>query len=102
MVLAVLAVLAGMTLAVRRLTRVGLGHRTAAVKVLATLGIVWLVCALAGVQLAGSQPVASRSAADHLYDDVRQVRQGLSDGRVFAEAAADDEYRYTPGDELLT
>jgi hypothetical protein len=101
-VLLVLALLAGMTFAVRRLTRVALGHRTAATRTLVALGVAWLVCALAGVQLAPEQPVAARSAADHVYDDVRQVRQGLVDDETFAAQAAVDDYRYTPGNELLT
>jgi len=101
-VLLVLGLLALMTLAVRRLTRISLGHRTGATYTLAALGIIWLVCALAGVQLSPQQPVASRSAADHVYDDVRAVRQGLVDGETFAAEARDDKYRYTPGNELLT
>jgi hypothetical protein len=101
-VLLVLGLLAGMTLAVRRLTRISLGHRTGATYTLAALGIIWLVCALVGVQLSPQQPVASRSAADHVYDDVRAVRQGLVDGENFAAQARDDKYRYTPGNELLT
>ena len=101
-VLLVLAILVLMVLAVRRLTRVALGHRGRATQLLAGLGVVWLVCALSGVQLAAREPVASRSAADHLYDDVRHVREGLTDGKEFAAQAADDKYRYTPGSQLLT
>lgn len=101
-VLLVIALLALMTLAVQRLTRIALGHRTGATYALAALGIIWLVCALAGAQLSPQQPIAARSAADHVYDDVRMVRQGLTDGATFAAAARDDDYRYTPGKELLT
>ncbi|HEX6354708.1 sulfatase-like hydrolase/transferase [Actinophytocola sp.] len=100
--LLVLALLVGMTLAVRRLTRVAVGHRTAATRILATLGVLWLVCALAGVRFAPEQPVAARSAADHVYDDVRQVRQGLVDDETFSAEVAKDDYRYTPGKDLLT
>jgi len=101
-ILLILAILVLMVFAVRRLTRVALGHRTRTTHVLATLGVVWLVCALSGVQLAAQEPVASRSAANHFYDDVRQVREGLTDGKAFAAQAADDKYRYTPGSQLLT
>jgi hypothetical protein len=101
-VILALAVLVGMTLAVLRLTRVAVGHRSAATHTLATLGVVWLVCALSGVQLTPQEPVAARSAADHVYDDVRAVREGMTDGQTFAAEAADDAYRYTPGNKLLT
>jgi hypothetical protein len=101
-VLLVLALLVVTTLAVRRLTRLAVGHRTATAHVLVTLGVVWLVCALTGMQLTPRQPVASRTAADQVYDQARQVREGLTDGETFAAQAADDDYRYTPGNELLT
>jgi hypothetical protein len=100
-VLLVLALLAVMTLSVRRLTRVAINQRTAATRAFAALGIVWMVCALAGIQVAPQEPVASRSAADHVYDSARQVREGLVDGETFAAAAANDRYRYTPGNKLL-
>lgn len=101
-ILLVLAIMVLMVFAVRRLTRVAHGHRTRTTQVLAALGVAWLVCALSGVQLTAREPVASRSAADHLYDDVRHVREGLTDGKEFAAEAADDKYRYTPGNQLLT
>lgn len=101
-VLLVVALLVVMTLAVRRLTRLAVGHHTAAAHLLVTLGVIWLVLAVSGAQLAPREPVASRSAADHLYDNVLQVRQGLLDGETFAAESAVDDYRYTPGNELLT
>lgn len=101
-ILLVIALLVLTTLAVRRLTRLAVGHRTGATRLVATLGIIWLVCALAGIQLTPQEPVASRSAADHVYDDVRQVRQGLGDSKTFAAQSAVDKYRYTPGKDLLT
>ncbi|WP_133900574.1 CDP-alcohol phosphatidyltransferase [Actinophytocola oryzae] len=101
-ILLVFAIMVLMVFAVRRLTRLGLGHRSRATHLLAALGVVWLVAALSGVQLTPQEPIASRSAADHVYDDVRQVREGLTDGKTFAAQAADDKYRYTPGKDLLT
>jgi len=100
--LGILALLVAMTLAVRRLTRLAVGHHTASAHLLVALGVVWLVLAVSGAQLAPQEPVASRSAADHVYDNVRQVRQGLLDGETFAAESAVDDYRYTPGRELLT
>jgi hypothetical protein len=101
-VLLVLALLVLMTLAVLRLTRLAVGHRTVATRGVAMLGVVWLVCGVVGVRFAPDEPLAARSAADHLYDNVRQVRQGLLDGEQFAAKAAVDDYRYTPGAKLLT
>lgn len=101
-ILLILAIMVLMVFAVRRLARVALGHRGRTTRIVAALGVAWLVCALSGVQFAAREPVASRSAADHVYDDVRQVREGLTDGKTFAAEAATDKYRYTPGDKLLT
>lgn len=101
-ILLVLAILVLMTLAIRRLTTLAVGHRTAATNTVAVLGVAWLVCALSGAQLSPQEPVASRSAADHVYDDVLRVRQGLFDGETFAAQARVDRYRYTPGNQLLT
>ena len=101
-VLLVLVVIIVMMLSVLRLTRLAVGHRTSAVHTIAVFGVVWLVCAVFGVQLAPNQPIASHSATDHVYDEVRQVRQGVLDGREFAAQAAVDDFRYTPGNQLLT
>jgi phosphatidylglycerophosphate synthase len=101
-VVLVLALLVLMTLAVLRLTRIAVGHRTTTTRTIATLGVVWLVCALSGIALTPQQPVAARSAADHVYDEVQQVRQGLGDGDAFAAQTAVDHFRYTPGNKLLT
>jgi hypothetical protein len=45
--------------------------------------------------------VAANSAANEVYDDIRQARADLLDPDVFAHQAANDKFRYTPGDELL-
>jgi hypothetical protein len=101
-VLLVVGVLVLMTFAVGRLTRVAVGNRTSATHTVAVLGVVWVVCAVVGVRVAPDEPLAARSAADHVYDNVRQMREGLLDGERFAARAAVDDYRYTPGSELLT
>jgi len=98
-IMLVLAIMVLMTLAVRRLTSLAVGHRTAATNALAVLAVLWLVTALSGAQLG---EVASRSAADQVYDDARRVQQGLFDGEAFAAQARVDHYRYTPGEDLLT
>ncbi|MPZ82096.1 MAG: CDP-alcohol phosphatidyltransferase family protein [Actinophytocola sp.] len=101
-VLLIVALLVLMTLAVLRLTRLAVAHRTTATRTVAAFGVVWVVFAVLGVQLAPDSPVASNSAANHVFDEVRQVRSDLLDPQRFAQEAAVDDYRYTPGDELLT
>ncbi|MFE0023442.1 sulfatase [Amycolatopsis sp. NPDC059021] len=97
-----LALVVLVTMAVRRLSRVVVGRRTASTRVVAVLGIVWIVCDLAGVQAAPGEPVAARSAAALAYDDLRQVRADLRARRPLAEEVRVDAFRDTPGDRLLT
>lgn len=91
-----------LTLATLRLTRIAVGHRSATTRTVTVLGVVWVVSAVFGVQLAPGEPVAARTAAGHVYDGVRQVRAGLLDPAKFASEAAVDDFRLTPGEELLT
>ncbi len=101
-VLLLLAIVVFTTLAAVRLSRLAAGHRLAAFRTVAALGVVWILCAITGVQLVPDTPVASRGAAALGYDQVSQVRAGLHDQQEFAKAAAADPYRATPGTDLLT
>jgi len=89
-------------LAVGRLTRLAAGHRPVALRVLAVLAPVWLVCALLGVQTGPGLPVASANAAGMLADRSVQIVSSVRDRYVFADEIAVDAYRDTPGDQLLT
>jgi phosphatidylglycerophosphate synthase len=91
-----------MTLAILRLSRLLVSRRTTATRTVAILGVVWLVCAVLGVQFVPNTPVASRAASDLVYDKAKAVRAGLLDPQKFAKEAAVDRFRYTPGDQLLT
>jgi hypothetical protein len=93
-----LAVLALTTLSVVRLTGLAARHRTGAARATVALGVVWAVCAVAGVHVVTGVPVA----AHDYYDRVRQVRASLRDQEAFAAEAAVDAYRDTPGARLLT
>jgi sulfatase-like protein len=64
--------------------------------------VIWIVCSVFGVEIAPGQPVAAQSAAALAYGDLRQVSSDLRDQRPFGEVAAEDAFRQTPGDELLT
>ncbi len=95
-VLLAVGVVAGMTLSVLRLTRLAVGRRGAATRGVAALGVVWVSFAVLG------QPVAASSAANEVFDDLRQVRSDLLDPEVFEQQLADDPFRYARGDQLLT
>ncbi len=92
----VVALLALPVLALLRVTRVAAGHRGWALRAAAVLGVVWVALRVAGA------PVASSSAAALAVDEVRAVRSGLEDRAALARRLADDPFRATPGDRLLT
>ena len=96
------AVLVGMPLAVLRLAGLLHRRRAAAGRVVPVLGLVWLNCAVLGVQLVDGSPVASTDAASLAWSRVGQARADLRDERAFARAASRDPLRDTPADQLLT
>ncbi|MBO0850011.1 MAG: sulfatase, partial [Pseudonocardia sp.] len=101
-VLLAAAVLVLLTLAVPRLARSVVRHRTGAVRAMAVLAPAWVACALLGAQLVPGVPVASGSAAGLVYGDVLQARADVADQRAFTHNMAVDTFRGTPGDQLLT
>jgi hypothetical protein len=100
-VVVALAVVGLMALAVLRLSRLGAVRRTGTTRVAAMLGVVWLVCALAGAQFTSGQPVAARSTAVLAYDNVRQVGADVRDEQTFAKESAVDPFGHTPPNQLL-
>jgi len=82
--------------ALLRVTRVAAGHRTTALRVAVALGVVWAVLRVAGA------PVASTSAAALAVDEVRAVSTGLQGHAILARQIANDRFRGTPGNRLLT
>jgi hypothetical protein len=97
-VIAAVALLVLTALSVRRLSRIVLRHRVAAARTTAALTVVWVACALVGVNITRDVPVAARD----YYERVGQVREAIADRQAFAVAAAADAFRATPGRELLT
>jgi hypothetical protein len=90
-------------LAVIRICRVAARHRGAAARTIGTLGVVWLVCVVVGVQLVPGVPVASHGTAALAVDHVRDTAHDLGDLSVFrAQLAADDAWSAVPGEQLLT
>ena len=92
----VVALLAVPVLALLRVTRVAAGHRGWALRTATALGVVWVALRLVGA------PVASSSAAALAVDEVQAVRTGLADHAALARLIAQDRFRATPGDRLLT
>ena len=99
---AALAVPAVTTLSVLRLSRLSGRHPAAATSAVGVLSVVWVTCAALGTQVAPGVPLAADGAVTVLHDRAVQVGAGLRDRRVFAEEAAVDAFRDTPGDALLT
>ncbi|MBA3780825.1 MAG: CDP-alcohol phosphatidyltransferase family protein [Nocardioides sp.] len=88
-------------LATIRLTRVAAEHRRGTTRALTALGIVWVLCAAAGLQAGQAGRVASTSAAGLAVDQVRLVRADLRDRRRFAGEIATDRMSQAPADRLL-
>ena len=83
-------------LALLRVTRIAACNRRSALRAAVVLGVVWLALRVVGA------PVASSSAAALAVDEVQAVRDGLADGAVLAREIANDRFRTTPGNRLLT
>ncbi|SCF01616.1 hypothetical protein GA0070216_10436 [Micromonospora matsumotoense] len=96
LVVLVVALLVLTTRSVLRLTRVAVGHHRAATRVVAGLTALWVAAATLGV------PVADSGTATLVGQHVGQVGAGLRDRREFAAQVAQDAFRDTPGDQLLT
>jgi phosphatidylglycerophosphate synthase len=95
-VVVMLAVLTVPVLALLRVTRVAAGHRGWALRAALALSVLWLALRVLGA------PVASSSATALAVDQVQSVRAGLEDRAALARLIADDRFRSTPGDRLLT
>jgi hypothetical protein len=92
-----------LALAVVRLTSVAARHRKTSVRTVAGLEVVWLVCAVVGVQFVAHEPVAARSAADLAYNHARAVDTAIRDQHTFKAAlTAKDPFALKPGNDLLT
>jgi len=94
--LLVLALLSLPVLALLRVSRVAADHRAWALRAAAALAVVWVALRLAGAAV----PTSSASAL--AVDEVRAVKAGLDDRAALAGELADDPFRSTPADRLLT
>ena len=96
------AVLVFTPLAVLRLSRLAARHRTTSIRTVTALGVIWILCAVFGVQFVSNAPFASTSVAGLAYEQVRDVHAGLTDKQTLVKEAANDPFRNTPADQLLT
>jgi phosphatidylglycerophosphate synthase len=92
----IVALLAIPVMALLRVTRLAAGHRTWALRAAAVLAVVWVALRLVGA------PTASSSAAALAVDEVHSVHTGLQDHAELARLIAQDRFRDTPGNRLLT
>ena len=88
--------------AAARVARVVSDHRPRAARGTVALGVAWVVCAVAGIHVAGGSPVAAAGAAELAVDTVDQVRDGFADRDDFADQIAADGFADVPDDQLLT
>ncbi len=92
----VIALLAIPVVALLRVTRVAAGHRGWALRAAVVLSVVWVALRLVGA------PVASSSAAALAVDEVQAVQSGLADRAELARLIAQDRFRDTPANRMLT
>ena len=73
-----IAIVVLVPLSVLRLTGLVTRHRTVSIRTATALGVVWTLCALLGAQLVPGAPIASTSASGLAYDQVQEVRAGIT------------------------
>jgi len=101
-VLLVLCVPVLMAWSVLRLTRLAERHRTAASRTVLALSAAWVVLALLGTHFVSTVFISSDTAITLARDTYLKVPEGIKDKREFATLAANDRFRDTPADQLLT
>ncbi|MEV4822196.1 sulfatase-like hydrolase/transferase [Micromonospora sp. NPDC049274] len=101
-VLLVGALLLVVTVAVRRLASLLVGHERVATRAVAALTVAWVVCAVVGVRIVPGVPVADAGTTALVGAHAEQVDARLADrGRFTAQIDA-DPFQDVPGDQLLT
>ena len=97
----VVGLLICMPLAVGRLTGMVARHRGWSVRTVTGLVVVWIACAMSGLQVGQGEPIASTSASRLAVGQVRAIADGVRDVQRFDSAAAVDHYRDTADRDLL-
>jgi hypothetical protein len=78
-------------------------HRAGSARAVTSLGVVWVLCAVLGVQASGGASVASATTARLADSEVHLVRADINDQHTFAaDLKSPDPFAITPGKDLLT
>ncbi|HEX2177089.1 MAG TPA: CDP-alcohol phosphatidyltransferase family protein [Nocardioidaceae bacterium] len=100
-VVLVVAILVCMPLSVGRLTALVARHRSLSARAVTVLVVIWVVCAVSGVQAGQGEPVASMSSGRLAVGQVQAITAGVHDQERFDAAVAVDRFRRAPQRELL-
>jgi phosphatidylglycerophosphate synthase len=90
------------TLSVFRLTRAAAANPRWALRAVAGLGAVWVLCWVIGAELISHTPIASTLSAGLIVDEVHTVQADINDVGIFAKQIKRDSFRNTPPSRLLT
>ncbi|HWS34393.1 MAG TPA: sulfatase-like hydrolase/transferase [Actinoplanes sp.] len=101
-VLGGLAAIAAMIWAVLRAADVMARHRRPAALTATGIAAVWMVALALGVQLVPGVPIAARTTATYAWDRVVSARAGIANEAAFAGEVAQDPFKNTPPDQLLS
>jgi phosphatidylglycerophosphate synthase len=95
------AVLVCMPLSLGRLTALVTRHRSWSARTVTALAVVWVACALSGLQVDGSGSVASANAGRLAVDQVRAMTAAVHDLQKFDAEAAEDRFRGPADNDML-
>jgi hypothetical protein len=101
-VVLVVALLTLLPLALLRLGRLVSRHRSASLRGLVAVAVVWALLAALDVQLVGGTPEATTSASTYAYGQVSRVPPEIRDQHAFAQATKHDPLQNVPASRLLT
>jgi hypothetical protein len=101
-VILITALIILVTRSVQHVARLVVRHNGAAARALVVLTVLWLTCAVLGIQVVPGVPVAAEGAAAYLQHRHGPAATALQDRQEMAAAASADPFGDTPGEDLLT
>jgi hypothetical protein len=101
-VILITALIIIMTRSVQQVARLVVRHNGTAARALVVLTVVWLTCAVLGIQVVPGVPVAAEGTAAYLQHRHGPADTALQDQQEIAAAASADPFGDTPGEDLLT
>jgi hypothetical protein len=100
-VLLVVGLLVLLPLALLRLARLVSSHRTASLRGLVVVAVVWALLAALDVKVVGDTRVTTTSASTYAYGQVSRIAPEIRDQRAFAQATRHDPLQQVPANRLL-